>query len=171
MTACIRPATSNDIPELSRLYVEFHQFHVHGVPGRLVSLEDVEPLELMALADNLRHMLDAPQVGIIVGEVDGQVEGFIEFFEQKTDPHPLRVRHRFLYIQSLYVREAARHCHMGRQLIQAANAWGWERGLSEIQLDAWEFPGGPQEFYEHLGFTTLRRTLVSKIVHKEKENG
>jgi ribosomal protein S18 acetylase RimI-like enzyme len=163
MSACIRPALSSDIPDLSRLYVEFHQFHVKGVPGRLVGLEHMEPLEMIALADNLRAVLDDPHAAVYVAEIDGTACGFAEVYDQKTDPHPLRVQRRFLYIQSLYVRKAVRRQHVGQALLKAACAWGQQRGLREIQLDAWEFPGGPRQFYETMGLTTLRRTLVGKI--------
>ncbi len=163
MTACIRPALRSDIPELSRLYVEFHQFHVRGVPGRLVSLEQMEPLELIALADNLRAVLDDPKTGVFVAEVNAAVHGYIEAFDQKTDTHPLRVQRRFLYVQSLYVRKAVRRQRLGQGLLHAACEWGCSRGLDEIQLDTWDFPGGPRQFYENMGLTTLRRTLVGRI--------
>jgi hypothetical protein len=36
-------------------------------------------------------------------------------------------------------------------------------GASEMRLDVWEFAAGPLEFYERLGYRTLRRALVREI--------
>lgn len=170
MQPCIRPALSDDISDLCRLYVEFHQFHVQGVPGRLVSLGQMEPPELVALADNLRGVLEHPRACVLVAEAEGTILGFVEAYDRKTEPHPLRVQHRYLYIQSLYVRKPYRRLRLGKALLLEAGRWGRKRGLREVQLDSWEFPGGPQPFYETLGFSTLRRTLVARIETNEDEH-
>jgi GNAT superfamily N-acetyltransferase len=171
MAPTIRPALESDISDFSRLYVEFHQFHVRGVPDRLVSLEEMEPLQLIALADNLRCILGDSHACILVADVEGCIQGFVEAYDRRSEPHPLRVPRRFLYIQSLYVRKESRRLRLGQTLLKAACAWGKKRGLKEIQLEAWDFPGGPQRFYEFMGFSTLRRTMVSSINLEGRDYG
>ena len=46
----------------------------------------------------------------------------------------------------------------------AAHAWATARGADEMELDIWEFPGGPLDFYEGLGYRTVRRTLVHDLL-------
>jgi hypothetical protein len=43
--------------------------------------------------------------------------------------------------------------------------WEWvkEKGAAEMQLNAWEFPGGPLPFYEANGYRTLTRTLFKRL--------
>jgi GNAT superfamily N-acetyltransferase len=53
---------------------------------------------------------------------------------------------------------------LGKRLVRAAERWANEMGASEVRLDTWEFPGDPTEFYKKIGYRTLKRNWVRKLL-------
>jgi len=63
----------------------------------------------------------------------------------------------------MMVHEAWRRHGIGAQLLEQAERWSAAHGATELRLETWEFPTGPQPFYERRGYTTLRRMLVRPL--------
>ena len=160
----IRLAELNEREALCKLYHAFHQFHVRGVPDRLLSLG--EPPETYAGSDlylALEKIIRDDDAAIFLAEVSGQPVGLAEVYLRQDEANPLRASYRYGYLQSLVVAEAFRQRGVGTRLVEAAHQWARSQGASEMRLDTWEFEQGPLEFYERLGYRTLRRTLVRTL--------
>ena len=156
----IRRAIEQDMDTLLSLYDEFHRFHVQGVPDRLRAPDSSTPTERAALRKVLSALLYREDAALFVALVGKQVVGLAEVYMRQDEAHPLRVAHRFGYLQSLIVSASFRAQGLGRLLVEAAQQWARERGATEMQLDIWEFAAGPLHFYERLGYRTLKRHLV-----------
>ena len=165
-TVRIRKAGPQDIAALSRLYQEFHEFHVRGIPGRLVSPDSTT--EEPGYPD-LRDALDAigrdREAVILVATISDAPVAMAELYVRRDEPHPLRKAYTYAHLQSLYVRVEFRGIGIGKSLLASAHKWAAQNGASEIRVDTWEFPGGPTPFYEHLGYRKLRHTLVRRLAH------
>src|SRR5512143_2083149 len=123
-TTTIRPAAEQDYDALCRLYVDFHEFHVRGVPDRLRSLDDPEHNDSPRLKTAFGRILGAEDSTILVAERAGLVLGLAEVYlkaDDKTDSQI--VPHTYGYVQSLMVEESSRRHGVGRQLLQAAQEW------------------------------------------------
>lgn len=158
MNVTVRKADKVDIDALARLYVEFHNFHALGIPSRMRTVESDEPL-LQAIGD----LLDNPQVAVFVASLDNEVCGFAEVYLRETESTAALVPRKYAYLQSLMVTAAVRKQGVGRLLVQAAHEWAVHNGAAAIELETWEFGGGPLRFYESLGFKTVKRTLVLEL--------
>lgn len=156
----IRQAKSHDLEELSRLYTEFHEFHVHRVPDRLLRSDSSRIAELQAALQTIIENKDAV---ILVAEVDGQLVGLGEVYIREDSPNPLRVQHKYGHLQSMIVTEAYRGRGIGARILEAVEQWTKEKSATEVRLDTWEFQDGPLGFYEKHGYNTLRRTLVRRL--------
>lgn len=159
----IHQATVQDIDALIFLYDEFHAFHVRGVPDRLrVSTQTGEAYEanVRQLLDDLLRREDAV---IFLARVGETAVGLAEVYIKQDEEHPLRVTHRYGYLQSLIVLASFKKHGLGKSLVEAAHLWAKECDATEMQLDTWEFDAGPLHFYEHLGYRTLRRHMVAEI--------
>jgi ribosomal protein S18 acetylase RimI-like enzyme len=166
-TSVIRRATDRDIEALIRLYTEFHEFHVRGVPDRLRlpdSSDNAGDTEFPKILGELLHRDD---VAIFVVEIGSALVGLTEVYLREDTPNPYIIVHRYGHIQCLMVSVPYRKTGLGKQLVMAAQEWARERGATEMQLYAWEFADGPLHFYEKLGYRTLKRLLVVDIADKQ----
>ncbi len=158
----IRRATRGDIDGLRRLYDEFHAFHVRGVPKYLRVPEpgEVDPQEFNRA---LERLIEGDEATLLVAEVQGALAGLAEVYLDPLPHSPFVVPRRTATLQSLVVTQCATGTGLGRALVEAAERWAAERGAEEMKAKTWEFPEGPQAFYEALGYTTLRRELVKPL--------
>jgi GNAT superfamily N-acetyltransferase len=145
------------------LYFEFHEFHVRGVPDRLLSLGDPDAFDSSELCSALEKIIENEDAALFLAEVAGQPMGLAEVCVRQDEPHPAKISRTYGHLQSLIVGEAFRRQSIGGQLVEAAQRWAGEKGATEMRLDTWEFADGPLGFYERLGYRTLRRTLVREL--------
>ncbi|MGE5654583.1 MAG: N-acetyltransferase family protein [Bacillota bacterium] len=165
MAIMIREATLGDLEGLCRLYHAFHEFHVQGVPDRLISLGSYECYDRARLERSLHEIMARDDAIIFVAEDSDRLVGLAEAYLREDNPtNAFRVSRKHIYLQSLMVADDSRRLGVGRKLVEAVHACARERGATEVQLETWEFPGGPQRFYEAMGYRTLRRTLVCDLV-------
>lgn len=160
----IRLADMQDIEALCRLYFEFHEFHVRGVPDRLLSLaEPPDTYEHSELYRSLGQIINDEGSALFVAEVAHQLVGLAEVYVRRDEPNPLRVRHTYGHLQSLLVCEPLRRQGIGTRLVEAVEEWAKEQGAAEMRLETWESAEGPLVFYERIGYRTLRRTLLRQL--------
>ncbi|MCB9433952.1 MAG: GNAT family N-acetyltransferase [Ardenticatenaceae bacterium] len=160
----IDAATLVDREALCRLYYEFHEFHVLGVPDRLLSLG--QPPQTHA-ASELYHavskVIKGADSAILIAKINDQPIGLAEIYIKQEEPNPLRTAYRYGHLQSLLVTAACRGQGVGAKLLEAAQQWAKDRGAAEMRLETWEFDEGPLPFYEKNHYQTLRRTLVRTL--------
>jgi GNAT superfamily N-acetyltransferase len=167
----IRPAATEDLEKLCDLYLEFHEFHVRGVPGRLRSLTDPESRDDTELCEKIKKIIADDDSTIFLAEVGRQPVGLAEVYIREDEPNPHRVCRRHGHLQSLITTERFRHLGVGNKLLEAAEEWAREKGAAEMRLDIWEFAEGPLEFYEKNGYRTLRRSLVREFGPQNDRRG
>ncbi len=159
----VRRANAEDLDQLCRLYVAFHEFHVRGVPDRLISLGPPEHFDCTELIANLQQLLGQSDVALFVAVDATHVIGLAEVYLRQDEENGGKAAYRYGHLQSLMVQDAFRHQQIGRRLMEAAQQWARQHGATEMHVDVWEFPAGPLPFYERLGYRTLRRTLVRPL--------
>jgi GNAT superfamily N-acetyltransferase len=156
----IRSAGRQDIEVLCRLYFQFHQYHVGGVPDRLASLGEPDEYDYSELRVNLENIIRDDDSVLFLAQVGQQPAGFAEVYVRDDKPDPARVSYRYGHLQSLMVLDKFRRNGIGTRLVEETHRWAKEQGATEMRLDIWEFDRGPLDFYENAGYRTLRRTLV-----------
>jgi len=159
----VRLAKLEDMETLCNLYMEFHQFHVRGVPDRLVSLDKIDSHHSDELHRNIEKIINDEKSVIFVAQINNRMMGLAEVYLRKDELHPAKVSCTYGHLQSLVVTEASRQYGVGKLLVGVAEKWAQEKGAVEMRLDIWEFREGPLRFYEKLGYRTLRRNLVRKL--------
>ena len=163
MTILVRPAAPGDLRALCALYLEFHEFHARGVPNRLASLGPPGAFDPTELRMALEKIMQSEDSALFVAESSGRVAGLAEVYLRRDEPSPSAVARCYGYLQSLMVDPAFRRQGIATRLVAAAEAWARAHGAVEMRLQTWEFDGGPQPFYDRLGYRTLRRTLARDL--------
>jgi GNAT superfamily N-acetyltransferase len=159
----VRAAGDGDIAQLRQLYHEFHEYHVRGVPDRLLPPGGSDEERSADLAAKLADIIQSEDAQLFVAEVRGSCIGFAEVYVRDDPPVPGRMRCRHGHLQSLMVKEEYRAQGVGVSLLEAAEAWARRHGGKEMRLNTWEFPGDPVAFYERRGYRTIRRLLVRDL--------
>jgi hypothetical protein len=86
MKVNIRLAGKEDLEALSRLYIEFHEFHVRGIPDRLRSLGDPDKYDCAELYPKLEKIIKSEDSVIFLAEVDEKPIGLARFMFGRTNP-------------------------------------------------------------------------------------
>lgn len=160
MSCTIRRALPADREALAHLFVEFHNFHAHGVPDDLVPVGPPDD----ELRQGVQSLLDDPHCAIFVAcEDNGTLVGFAEVHLKEIPTSPAVVQQRSALLQTLAVTESHRHHGLGRQFMGIIEDWAREQGATRMVIEVWEFAEGPLTFYEKLGYTTRKRTLVRPL--------
>ena len=163
MVVSIRPAQDHDAEALCNIYYDFHEFHVCGVPTHLRSLGDKEQWDRTSLREALARIMESDDSRIFVAEAAGEPVGLVEVHVRQDSEEATLVQYRYVELQSLVVSAPFRRNGIGTQLVAAARRWAGEKGATEMRLGAWEFNQTAREFYETVGFKTLKRRMIAEL--------
>ncbi|MGD9316543.1 MAG: GNAT family N-acetyltransferase [Anaerolineae bacterium] len=157
MEVTIEPANPADFDPVGRVFAEENRFHAELLP------ELFQVAEPIMTPEWFEAVLSNPGQALLVARVDGQVVGAL-LLQEMTNPDDSIYRpRRYLYVDELVVAHALRCRGIGRALMDAAANWALERGIEEIELNVWERNLGAIAFYQHLGYTTVRRRLRQNL--------
>jgi len=159
----IRKASSCDIESHCKLYFEFHEFHVRVLPERLSTLGSPTKFDSSELSTKLQRILDNENAAIFIAEIAGQSVGLVEVYIRQDEPNLMRIEYTYGHLRSLIVLDSFRRRGIGTRLVDAVESWAKSHGATEMRLDTWEFSGDPVNFYESIGYKSLKRKLVHQF--------
>ncbi len=100
-----------------------------------------------AAAARLQRVIAAESVLVLVGEADGELAGICTAYE---DIESVRFGRR-IWVEDLAVHPERRSLGVGKRLLDAAKAWGRERGATHLELDTAEGRVDAHRLYEREG--------------------
>lgn len=154
MEYVIRPAMIDDYDRVVGVFAEVEELHRAALPN-IMRRADGPALDhafyATVLADESATWLVAERAGEIVGSVHVAIA--------HSPERPFLVPRRYAHVHTLAVLVACQGSGVGRALMEQAERWAAERGVTEVELNVWEFNQGAIAFYERLGYTTERRTM------------
>ncbi|MCP8467796.1 GNAT family N-acetyltransferase [Pseudomonas sp. ZM23] len=132
----LRPAVPADIPLLIELITELADYE------RLVH-------EVKADAQRMHEHLFGPRpyAEVLVGEVDGEAQGFALFFHN----YSTWLSQPGIYLEDLYVRPAARGAGLGKALLTELARLAVERGCGRLEWSVLDWNEPAIGFYRSLG--------------------
>jgi predicted GNAT superfamily acetyltransferase len=135
----IRPATEADLP-----------FLLHGLEANRV-IEGRAPDQVSHTPEDLaafRHGIAQGWVRIAENEA-GDTHGFLFF---RTDFPVMYFRGPFLWIDLVFVAEAARGLGVGKALYEDAANQARQQGIHSLVLDVFDANTGSLAFHDRMGF-------------------
>jgi GNAT superfamily N-acetyltransferase len=133
----IRPAVPTDAATIVAMVRELAVFEREP-------LSSVEASE----ADYLRDCFaPSPRCEVLLGEVGGAPQGFLLFFHN----YSTWLGRAGIYVEDLYVRDAARGLGLGRRLMAAIARLAVERRCRRLDVSVLHW-NPARRFYEQLGF-------------------
>jgi GNAT superfamily N-acetyltransferase len=89
----------------------------------------------------------SPRCEVLIGEVEGAPQGFVLFFHN----YSTWLGRAGIYVEDLYVRDAARGLGLGRKLLAEVARLAVERRCKRLELSVLDW-NPARRFYEQLGF-------------------
>ena len=158
MTLLIRDVKIEDADALNALMREIHAHHVEGEP-RVFKMPD-EPVYPMERIEQGVAAADDRMIGAWDGD---QMVGFLwAEYRVREESHTHHQR-RIVFIDTLVVARSHQGMGVGRALMDAAEAWGSERGATEAVLTVWQFNAGAIDFYERLGYESEQIRMHKRL--------
>jgi ribosomal protein S18 acetylase RimI-like enzyme len=153
----IEPAAPSDFEQIGCVFAEENRFRAELLPRMF---QVVDPIMTPEWFD---AVLSNPAQALLVARAAGQVVGVLLLQEMANPDDDIYRPRRYLYVDELMVAQAFRGRGIGRRLMEAAEHRALELGIEEIELNVWERNAGAIAFYEHLGYTTVRRRMVRNL--------
>lgn len=152
----IREATEADYQQLGQLFVEVDALHTQALPH--VFQDPGEPARTKEFVANILTDEDAA-LFVAENDDDGQLIGFVQVDIRKAPDVPVLVPRQLGWISDVVVKKGWQRFGVGRLLMEQAQQWVLERGVTVVQLVVWEFNREAIAFYEKLGYTTASRMM------------
>lgn len=138
----IRPARQEDLPVL----LEFEQ----GV------IEAERPMDSTLKTEKINYydiaaMIDAPNVEVLVAELDGELVG--SGYARITESDPFRTHPRHTYLGFMFVPVEHRGKGINQLIVEGLKKWTISQGIYEMQLEVYHNNPAAIRAYEKAGFT------------------
>jgi GNAT superfamily N-acetyltransferase len=158
MEIIIRRAIEADYQQLCRLWDEVDRLHRQRLPY-IFRRPEVPVREWNYFAG----LLADEDVGIFLAELAGELVGFIHVLVAQARELSIFVPRRFAIVDNLVVTESSRRLGIGSLLMEEAEGWAREHGLTTIELTVYEFNQGAIALYEKTGYEKLSRRMIKSL--------
>jgi ribosomal protein S18 acetylase RimI-like enzyme len=154
----IRPASADDFTGLCRLWAAVDRLHAELCPDFFRP-----PPDPPRSRGDLRRLLAESDRLTLVADEQGEPIGSAEARLVDTPDEPQLQRRRRVYLDGLVVAARWQRRGVGRSLLEAVEAWGRQRGATDILLTVWTGNRGAEAFYGELGFQPQSRVLGRRL--------
>ena len=152
MTITIRPAAHADLPLIGALIRDLAIYEKLEHEVRF----DVAVMGEKLFGQNGGH---GPYAEVVIGEIDGAAQGFALFFHNFStfEGKP------GIYLEDLYVREAARGSGLGKALLAHLAALAVERDCARLEWSVLDWNAPAIGFYKALGARPMDEWTVMRV--------
>lgn len=151
----IRRACHNDIVEIVELWGMLNEDQIGKDPYYKGALK------FSGGEDQYQHALSSRQCGVFVGEVDGQIIGYIEVWIHEPDFY--FYSDKYGYILHFFVKEAFRNATSAYKFYMAAQTYVEEQGVRYLAADVFEHNQRVIKLLEFVGLKPYRHRLVKEL--------
>jgi len=163
MDIIIRTATEKDYSQLAKLYDELNKMHSKALPHLFVKTSKT-PQDLAYV----RGILKNKNAVLFVAQSGEEIMGFIEATVRQPPDHPEAVKKNYAYVNDICVKNEYRRSSIGEKLMEAVEKWAIESGLSQIELNVWDFNKSAMAFFGKTGFKPLHHIMEKNLKGKAK---
>lgn len=150
----IRAGRKDDYDATCRLMDGLDALHRERLPW-LFKAPDSPPRTPAFFAD----LLARADCAVFMAESSAGVIGAAFGFMRSAPDFPIFIDQRYGVIDGLVVEAAWRRAGVGRQLMQAVEAWALAGGAAWVELNVYELNPDARRFYEALGYLALSTKL------------
>lgn len=155
MKLSIRKAVETDIDDLVRLWEDLNEDQISGDPYYQGALE------FSGGQDQYKHALSNDKCAVFVGEVEGEIIGYIEVWIHEPDFYFYAAKYG--YILHFFVKEGYRNATSAYKFYMAAQNYAEEVGVRYLTADVFEHNQRVIKLLEFVGLKPYRYRLVKDL--------
>ena len=155
----IRPATTNDLPDLVRLNDQIQLQHVEQYPS-----EFKYPVEPHLVSEFFAMLVSSTSNEVIVAFDDENVLGYLWYETQEKAESPFKHAKLRFYIHHVCVDSRVRRGGVASALFDRVEQEARIASIAEIALDTWSMNKEGQDFFARQGFERIRLIYSKKLV-------
>ncbi|OGC82201.1 MAG: hypothetical protein A2V81_00460 [Candidatus Abawacabacteria bacterium RBG_16_42_10] len=159
----IRLAVPEDFDQICALFNESHALHHQALPHFF------QDSTYIVYEKNIFDAAFAQKSEVIfIAEEGEKLLGAVhaEIHESKNPAHQgakVLTKRKFGFVHTLVVAAASREHGIGKELLMKVEDWFKERGIDEIEIEAWSFNERAENFYKKAGYEPLNLRLYKKL--------
>lgn len=154
MNISIRKATKEDYEGLCTVIEALDMLHAENLPS--IFQQPQKPARPESFIENV---LEDEKHAMFVAVYNTTIIGFIHVCVLRAPFAPVFVQREYGEIQGLYVGKKFRHFGIGQKLMEVAHKWVRLQGITEVELNVYEFNKYAAAFYEKLGYSTTSKRM------------
>lgn len=158
MEFLVREATEQDYEGLSDILAEVDAMHSEALPHIFVT-----PEEPARSKEYFSDTITDENTALFIAEKDSQVIGLISIHIRESISIPIMVERRYAYIDNIAVAKEFRGSTIGKELMKEAERWAIQKGVSELELNVWDFNQEAITFFQRLGYTMARHGMWKPV--------
>ena len=108
-------------------------------------------------------LLAAEDKDVFVAEFKGAAAGFLHMETRNVSGFEILVPLDYALVSDIVVTSSMQRKGVGAALMQQAEAWTKQRGLSQLRLNVWLFNRGAIEFYEAFGMQAVSQIMIKRF--------
>lgn len=156
----IRPAVPDDADGIARTYLESAAYHASLDPDRYA----LPPLVAIAASyrEGRQHQPDATAI-THVADLGGEIVGFVDARLDRS-PDPMHREMLYCHVVEIAVSTRYQRHGIGRQLLNAAEAWGRQHGAALASLEFLVSNTRAGTFYlQQMGYGVASITAIKRL--------
>ena len=148
----IRPAARADLPLIAQFIRDLAEYE---------KLSDAVRFDEAVMGEKLfgANNGHGPYAEVVIGEVDGEAQGFALFFHNFSTFEGLPG----IYLEDLFVRPEARGAGLGKTLLSHLASLAVERGCARLEWSVLDWNAPAIGFYEKLGARGMDEWTVMRL--------
>lgn len=154
----IRPAKPSDLDAITELNRSVQLLHAQKMP-RLFKY----PSDDVHFTTWFQEEFQNPLAFILVAGQEGKVFGYLYAKEIQPSESSVMKSRRSIMLHHIAVNISCQRNGLGGMLMEGLIAEAKARGLSQIDLDVWEFNDPAKRFFSKYGFETHYRRMKSLV--------
>ena len=160
----VREAARDDYKALCRLFAQVDALHVKALPEVFQNAKGPARSE-----EFIRNILEDENAALFVAENGDDIVGLVHIDIRMAPEIRIMVPRRYACISDVIVREGFRRRGIGESLVERAQNWARDKGVTIVELNVYEFNRAAIAFYEKLGYTAASRKMWKKLSDKGNE--
>ena len=158
MDVSIREVREQDYEELCVLLNQADVLHSEALPQIFVT-----PQGFARSREYINTLTADDNQGLFVAEYQGRIVGCILIIIRNSADIPILVKRRYAYVEDIIVDRDCRRSSVGKMLMQQAEKWVVQKGISQIELNVWDFNRVAISFFDKMGYTPSRHVMWKTV--------